>query len=419
MKANIIKKIVFLIFLLSMVCPSVFAVGENSEQLKQAIDEKSKELTEVNDKINQVQKDLQDIQGQKQTLQQEVKKSDYTINQVNLGIKSSELNIQKLGLEIQSLKYNINDAESQIELKKGAIAGLLNELNRKDGESALVVFLRYKNLSESLNEVQNIVDLNSGLSNNVSELIVLNEKLSDNLSQSLTKKNAIKLENNNLKYRKVIVAEEKQNKQKLLTETKNQEKNYQILAADLENQQMAIAAEIDQLDKELRKKIDPSFLPMPRSGVLGYPVISATITQKYGFTDFTKKYYSGSLKGKYHNGLDFGKYLGAEILAAEDGIIVSVGDQDSYCYRGAYGKFIVIKHNNGLTTLYGHLSKQIVTVGIEVRRGQLIGYMGKTGWATGPHLHFTVYASSTFLIKQSKSCGPMPIGGDIDPIKYL
>jgi len=69
----------------------------------------------------------------------------------------------------------------------------------------------------------------------------------------------------------------------------------------------------------------------------------------------------------------------------------------------------------GLTTLYGHLSRIVVQKGDFVKRGQVIGYSGQTGYATGPHLHFTVYAKTTFYMGPSKVCGPMPYGGDLNP----
>ncbi|MEK7566353.1 MAG: M23 family metallopeptidase, partial [Patescibacteria group bacterium] len=95
------------------------------------------------------------------------------------------------------------------------------------------------------------------------------------------------------------------------------------------------------------------------------------------------------------------------------------GNQDKYCYRGAYGKFVVVEHENNLTTLYAHFSLITATQGKEVRRGDLIGYVGRTGYATGPHLHFTVFASQTFRMGPSLMCGPMPFGGDINPTNYL
>ena len=94
-------------------------------------------------------------------------------------------------------------------------------------------------------------------------------------------------------------------------------------------------------------------------------------------------------------------------------------NQDSYCYKGAYGKVVVINHTNNLTTLYGHLSRYIVAKGDIVQKGQVIGYSGKTGYATGPHLHFTVFAQPTFYVGPSRTCGPMPFGGDLNPQRYL
>jgi murein DD-endopeptidase MepM/ murein hydrolase activator NlpD len=139
------------------------------------------------------------------------------------------------------------------------------------------------------------------------------------------------------------------------------------------------------------------------------------MTQGYGATAFAKNGY----QGHWHNGVDLAASIGTPVLAAEDGEVVATGNQDAYCYRGAYGKFIVIKHNDNLVTLYGHLSKQIVVKGDVVKRGQVIGYSGMTGYATGPHLHFTVFAGPTFYMGPSKVCGPMPYGGDLNPLSYL
>lgn len=387
--------------------------------LKKSIDEKSQALQDVNQKLLDAQKSLDAVSGAGMQLQNEIKNTDNQINYLNLTIKGSEINIQKLGLEVESIGYDMDKINSQIADERAGMKQFLKEMQIKDNEETLVTFLKGASLSESLDEFKSIADLNQQLSVESQKLQKLNADLTDRLAQTSQKKSAIQRENENLRYRKVIVADEKQGKQQLLAQTKDQEKNYQTLVTDLEKQQLAIATEIDQLDAEMRKNIDLNALPASRSGVLGYPVVSPAITQPYGFTDFTKKYYTGSYAGKYHNGVDLAKYLGAEILAAEDGTVVSLGNQDKFCYRGAYGKFIVIRHNNGLTTLYGHLSGQAVEVGQEVKRGQLIGYMGKTGWATGPHLHFTVFASSTFAMKQSRSCGPMPTGGDLNPLKYL
>ena len=81
--------------------------------------------------------------------------------------------------------------------------------------------------------------------------------------------------------------------------------------------------------------------------------------------------------------------------------------------------WIAIEHENGLVTMYAHLSLQSVNVGQEVSSGAIIGYMGSTGLSTGSHLHFTVYTSSSFSTKPSKIAGTLPIGATLNPFDYL
>jgi murein DD-endopeptidase MepM/ murein hydrolase activator NlpD len=85
-----------------------------------------------------------------------------------------------------------------------------------------------------------------------------------------------------------------------------------------------------------------------------------------------------------HTGVDFGAPQGTRVLAAADGHVLAAGT------RGGYGNAVEIKHGGGVTTLYAHLSAFAagVRAGARVRQGEPIGYVGKTGYATGPHLHY-------------------------------
>ena len=91
----------------------------------------------------------------------------------------------------------------------------------------------------------------------------------------------------------------------------------------------------------------------------------------------------GSRWGRQHKGLDIKVYIGDTIRAAFSGKVRAV----LYDRRG-YGKYVVIRHANGLETYYGHLSKQLVVSDQEVRAGEPIGLGGNTGRSTGSHLHF-------------------------------
>ena len=89
-------------------------------------------------------------------------------------------------------------------------------------------------------------------------------------------------------------------------------------------------------------------------------------------------------KWRAHTGVDFAAPRGTRVLAAADGHVLSAGS------RGGYGNAVEIRHGGGVVTLYGHLSGFAagVRAGSRVRQGEPIGYVGATGWATGPHLHY-------------------------------
>ncbi|MHB9143992.1 MAG: peptidoglycan DD-metalloendopeptidase family protein [Symbiobacteriia bacterium] len=88
--------------------------------------------------------------------------------------------------------------------------------------------------------------------------------------------------------------------------------------------------------------------------------------------------------GRFHEGIDIGVGSGTSVHAARGGRVTLAG------WDGGYGKAVIINHGNGLSTLYGHLSKIDVSVGAQVDQGTVIGLSGSTGESTGPHLHFEV-----------------------------
>ena len=94
---------------------------------------------------------------------------------------------------------------------------------------------------------------------------------------------------------------------------------------------------------------------------------------------------------RYHSGMDIGAGYGSSVVASDSGTVILAD------VNGGYGNCIMIDHGNGYYTLYGHLSGYAVSYGQSVSQGQTIGYVGDTGWATGPHLHFEIRQGSTCL----------------------
>ncbi|MDO8430193.1 MAG: peptidoglycan DD-metalloendopeptidase family protein [bacterium] len=417
-----LKLKIFLLF--TSISYSLFiipALGANTpEDLKSAIEAKNKALQDINQQIQQTQKDLDAAQGQGKTLQNQIKQIDYQLNQVNLGIRSSELTIDKLNLEINSLQGGIKETSASIKTQKSGIAVILDEINKKDNETILVTLLKNKNLSDSWSELQNLNTLNVGLSVGVDKYQELSNKLTGNLNSTAQKRKGIVSENQNLKTKKSLAVSEKNDRQTLLSQTKNQEKLYQNLITDLEKQQNSISDEIDKIEDQLRSTFDPTLLPIKRPGVFSWPIKlakdggTAYITQRFGEKSYL-------YKGKPHNGLDIGSPIGTPVFAAADGKVIAVDNNDKSSWaKYQYGKYILIQHDNNLVTLYGHLSVQAVQKNSIVKRGDLIGYEGRTGYATGPHLHFGVYWAPSVLMKSlPPAAGLVPIGVVINPEDYL
>ncbi len=93
----------------------------------------------------------------------------------------------------------------------------------------------------------------------------------------------------------------------------------------------------------------------------------------------------------FHNGLDIAAPYGTYIGAAREGVVITAG------WNGSYGKAVIIQHDNGYKTMYGHMSQIYAKNGERVKAGKLLGRVGSTGLSTGPHLHFTLWHNGELL----------------------
>jgi len=155
-------------------------------------------------------------------------------------------------------------------------------------------------------------------------------------------------------------------------------------------QEDQLQAESDRIATELRNAAaGPS--TRPGKGVLSRPV-PGSVTSPFGY-----RMHPIFHVRKLHTGVDLQASMGDPIHAAAAGTVVWAG------WRGGYGKCVIIQHSGNLSTLYGHQSQILVSVGETVKRGQVIGKVGSTGYSTGPHLHFEVRVNGT----------------PVDPLEYL
>lgn len=156
-------------------------------------------------------------------------------------------------------------------------------------------------------------------------------------------------------------------------------------------QKGVLAEAVLLVNRKSREEIKPGmelFLPgvqhtgVERSVAIGAAFLKPVrgwISSGFGYR---RDPFSGEIN--FHRGLDIAAYIGAPVRASMDGRVVLVGD------NSVFGKYILIAHQIGYSSFYGHLNRVLVSRGEVVRRGQKIGSIGNTGRSTGPHLHFEV-----------------------------
>ncbi len=413
--------------------PTDLAEHEVSD-LQGLIVEKQTELQALQRQREELEAKLAKTGEKKASLQNELDTITYRIRDLENSIYRNTLIIEKLGLEITSLEEEMKHIDETVRGAKDSVARLLVELQQTNGESLLTILLKHRTLSESASAIQSVVTLASNLSTQARELNELQESLKQKQKSVAQKKVETEVEQSALINRQSLVEDAKSEKEVLLAQTQNEEEQYQEKIQKLQNEQDEISGVMTAIEKRLRETIDASLLPVPRPGILAVPVKDTCVTQEYGSTDFAQQAYRTS----FHTGLDLRAPTGEPVYAALDGFVAAVDDNDrgaSRWQRYQYGKYIIIQHENNLSTLYAHLSRTAVGEGQAVKKGDLIGYAGNTGYTFGAHLHFGVYATPVMgwqertnagtardlggLIRIPPAAGLVPVGATLDPSDYL
>lgn len=380
------------------------------DDLKQQIAEKENEIKELEKKNAQYQGQLDATKQASTSLKNEIAKVEREINEITITIKKTQTKIFETNVRVEELKGQIAVKEEEIATSKEQLAHMIRALNSRDDTGLLALVLSVNSFSDVFSQQQYIVSLQREVQANLNDLKDFKQELQAFKASQEKEKVSLDTLEDNLKNQHEIVTDQKSGKETLLKQTKNKEKEYQRLIAEIEKQRQSTEKEVNVLEAKLRLAIDKAKLPVG-AGILQWPIDNVRITQGYGKPNWKAAY-------DFHNGIDIGAPTGTPVRAALSGKVVGVGNNGKY----AYGKWISIDHGNkNITTLYGHLSLQKVSMGQMVATGDIIGYVGSTGYSTGPHLHFTVFASESYTLLNSSSVSGLkiPVGGTINPMDYL
>ena len=400
MKNSIIKIVI------ASALPFFVLAQADPQNLQENIQDVTGKIQELEEGIKKDQQNLNIISGEKQTLSKAVSNLSYSERILEGDIKETEEEIEETEEEIENLSSQITTLAGSIDESQLFIQTTIQELHKESDTGLWEAIFLYDTFSEFLDRSNDLSksgkvlgDKLQGLKERQEQLQVVNNK------KELAR---YELENQieSLSDRKEVVELTKIQKANLLRQTKNKEQNYQASLAEKRKAVQEFEKQIQQLELELRVALDRSAFQGKLTGLFNWPFKGwYRITQFFGNTSYAS---GGAYNGRGHSGVDFATPMGTPILSPMDGVITAADDtgkhgatvNGSYKQCISYGKWVVINHENGLSTRMNHLSLIKVTDGQRVRRGQIIGYSGNTGISTGPHLHISVAATQGVQIKR-------------------
>lgn len=398
--------------------------AQTAAELQNQIQAHAAQIQELNKEIASFEKQLVEVGAKKQTLQNTLATLELQRKQLTAKINVTKTNISTIELEIKRLDGSIVDKETSILHDSRGLSEAIKILNERENTSLVEQILSHTSMADVWTEMEENQQFQSAISRHIDSLHEAKQEL------TVSRESSDKKRQQHVKEKQVLASQQesldvtRREHNALLAETKSEEQTYQSLLETKRTARAVFEQALNELESKLQYTLDPTHVPPAGKGILRWPLDSITVTQYFGNTEFAK---SGAYSGKGHNGVDFRAAIGTPIKAALTGSVLGTGNSDAIrgCY--SYGKWVLIKHGNGLSTLYAHLSQANVSSGQQVTTGQVIGYSGNTGYATGPHLHFSVYASDAVQVRQlgtNTPCGKATIpvsalGGYLNPMDYL
>lgn len=406
---NIVKGsiAVIAIFSLIIINRAPLAHGDYESEINELnsqIDNKKDALSKLRDQQRYYQQLLVEKQQEKASLNNQLSILDNKIAEIELDIEGTKLEMEQTELELRSLELEIANKDQQIDQAQGRLSKLIKTIDQQGSKNPLEIILMNDSFSDFLNDIEYLNNISSAVRDELEDLKDLKTSLEEQRQILNHKREQLTELQQVLADKKDNLDQEKQTKNFILEQTQLSESQYQALLADAKKEQEQASAEISKLEKTVRQKLAQLEASRPKSSqgessnVLIWPVPKNRINAYFHDPDYPFR------NVFEHPAIDIRAGQGTPIMAAADGYIAAAKD------AGMGYSYIMIVHNNGLATVYGHVSKIVVQEEDYVTAGQLIGYSGGTPgtpgagkMTTGPHLHFEVRLN----------------GIPVDPLPYL
>lgn len=361
----------------------IFSTGITDEEK-----EKLNKSQEIIDKINADKKKVQNTINRLNSLKNDTQKY---IEELDKSMEALVNELNQTLLSIDEKQLELDETNKELEFAKASEEKQYNDMKLRikffyeNGKTtALESILSGDNLEDILTRteyIQNITDYDrkklDDLIKTKNNIILIENQLEIEKNELLDLKNSELAQKENIE--KLIIE-----KQKELEDTNSRINTSSKELKKLQEAQKKQEAEIAAIERAILARGNSGRI---LSGGLIWPCPdSKRITSNFGSRKSPTKGAS-----TYHEGIDIGAPTGTKVIAAASGEVVI----SKYSYSG--GNYIMIDHGSGIFTVYMHLSKRSVDVGVEVKQGQKIGEVGSTGYSTGPHLHFGIRKNGKYV----------------------
>lgn len=429
-----LKSVLAFIFGLVLLPSLFFGAGfvlaqSEADKLQAEKEQLNSQLADIEKEIAAFEAELNKVGAEKDTLQKAINQLELERGKVLADVRYTENRIETTDMQIGQLNEEIVVTSDSIDRNMTAVAEIIRAVDQNDSESLIELLLRYDNLADFWTEIEDLEEVRDSMREQVQELGSMREVLEEKVLEETGKRADLVSLREQYSGQQAVLDNNRREQNQLLTATKNEEAEYQQILADRKAAREDLIKQVQDVESQLQFILDPNSIPTKGSAVFRWPLEKVILTQYFGYTKFALEN-AGIYKNNMHNGIDLGAAVGTKIFAPLTGTVRATGNTDLVpgCY--SWGQWALVDHPNGLTTLYAHMSWTGVSAGQKLATGDLIGYVGSTGYATGPHLHFTLYATAAVEVKKFNEfkavtgCGSATspfsaIEGYLNPLDYL
>jgi murein DD-endopeptidase MepM/ murein hydrolase activator NlpD len=406
---------------------AVFAVGSPAHAaatppLCSSIEECQAKYNELEQQAAAKRAIIATTQDQANTLKNEIAALQNQIGAVQAEISATGAKMNQTQLEIGTVQDQIGQKRIDIIAKQDTIGRLVFFRDQIDRLDPVADLFKYESLSDFLSQLHDAENMQSRLIDVIGQLQDAKNALEQDEATLEGKQQQLQQLSDQAAQRKQQLASVKGERARVLTVTKGQEAAYQKELVSIEEQKTAFFVQLQQFEQYVISgglyivHITATNVPPKGTKLFIKPESNPRLTQGYGCTSYARcGRKSGPYGGSPHNGVDYASGFGTPILAIGDGTIAANGTNDGW------GNWVAIQHPNNMVSLYAHMaSLSPLKVGSAVTQGQIIGYEGHTGAATGSHVHLSIYKDFFTYVKDKN--GQLYFNyfeGTVNPLNYL